>query len=469
MSGEQLNNTKNPAMGLQSPKNKKKSEVKKRQEFKKKEKAAAARELKKQKEAVPLILTILTKEEFTKIKNWIKNIGNGIHIETMTQNNIELLHHFTQVGLVNLTADTQASLEERVNKIKAKKSNAGGGDGAAAAATVPKPTTHSMLLIKAKLSIVSNWNDLLTYLVNLDYHKMVERDVKHAFWLLNNGYGTRIPPSVNITQGDQAGLLDRIKEKLNEQQVLAKDKLEAEKKQKLEKTEVVEIYSAKWGNPLDVAMSGSRVFIFPGFVLNLTLWEALQAFGMQEWEINDMVKYGKEHVSAKEVGCDTVTAVYAYSTEMLFAKLNRAMREKGSEVTLNKFTPYIAHLSKAIACLPLYTGKVFRGIRTKVHLKKGAKVVMPSFTSTTKFLHTAKTFSNNDGSLFVFQPSGNSPYFGKDISDFSKYPNEGEVLFNANTTLEVTEVYDAGKLAVVPGFEGHFLGNRTVVVFTVVS
>jgi len=132
--------------------------------------------------------------------------------------------------------------------------------------------------------------------------------------------------------------------------------------------------------------------------------------------------------------------------DCIFTLINRDLRSRDPN-HLNKWLPFLYYIHEAKKHLPLYKGRVYRGIKepiTKISTKymPGKNVVWISFTSTTKDDSTEviKSFTKDDGT---------GTWMILDITDgieipFSLFPTENEVLLYPNTIVHVDSILDAG-------------------------
>ena len=150
--------------------------------------------------------------------------------------------------------------------------------------------------------------------------------------------------------------------------------------------------------------------------------------------------------------------LHAYTVECaLYKKLNEVMRDGNQqEVRSGDFRPYlhfIYHLDRALSLalpLPYATDqRLFRGMGRKLDTyappldfpyRKGQKVTWHAFSSTSKSLDVALTFTRQNsnpyyGTVFIIT----NPKSAKGISSWSEYPDEDEWLYRYNTHFLVLE------------------------------
>ena len=122
--------------------------------------------------------------------------------------------------------------------------------------------------------------------------------------------------------------------------------------------------------------------------------------------------------------------------EQVYGAMNRAMR-LSDEQAIDFWRPLIWQVDRSLQMLPPYTGKLYRGINVRFDEHsycKGQEVCWPAFSSASATQAVAEEFVKGDeGSLFFLHSAS-----ARAISRFSKFPNEGEVLFRPNTIFEIT-------------------------------
>ena len=137
-----------------------------------------------------------------------------------------------------------------------------------------------------------------------------------------------------------------------------------------------------------------------------------------------------------------IVPIYVYTYELagdcdqIYGAMNRAMRNH-DEGAVTFWRPLIWHLDCALAVLPDFKGKLFRGINVRFSeevYQTGKTVTWPAFSSASAMQSVAEEFvKGDDGSLFFVQSAS-----AKEISRFSKFPDEVEVLFRPNSTFTIT-------------------------------
>jgi len=119
-------------------------------------------------------------------------------------------------------------------------------------------------------------------------------------------------------------------------------------------------------------------------------------------------------------------------------KINKLLCSRSPEV-YHQIEGYITHLLNALDKIPSMDVTVYRGIpknneqQVTWNYKSGRKILWSGFTSTTTDLQSAKVFAGAEGIIFKIKALG-----VKNISPYSFYPREKEVMLLPNTILIVT-------------------------------
>jgi len=131
----------------------------------------------------------------------------------------------------------------------------------------------------------------------------------------------------------------------------------------------------------------------------------------------------------------------------LYFCLNKllAMREVNE---LDNWLPFLHFLLTALHKFPSHTSTVYRGISENLldlkncQYKTGREIVWVALSSTSESLDTMKQFTREKGSWFII-----NTIEGKEISQYSRSPNEHEVLLLPNSYFEILSVNDPQKRA----------------------
>eukprot|EP00698_Gefionella_okellyi_P021521 TRINITY_DN699_c0_g1_i12.p1 TRINITY_DN699_c0_g1~~TRINITY_DN699_c0_g1_i12.p1 ORF type:complete len:367 (+),score=60.32 TRINITY_DN699_c0_g1_i12:1026-2126(+) len=168
---------------------------------------------------------------------------------------------------------------------------------------------------------------------------------------------------------------------------------------------------------------------------------------LKEESVNYLGKLAIEECLAKvaahkasNLPAECIFAVYAYTRKEIYDALNKALRRrKSGPAELLPFRYLCICLVKAMALLPECSEKSYRGIQkvdrqiVMTAIQKGLDWIWAGFSSTTLDIGVAGKF----GKKFRFVIRG---IYGRDISAFSQYPGEREILFIPGTCMRVLEV-----------------------------
>eukprot|EP00667_Euglena_gracilis_P006261 EG_transcript_6310 len=234
----------------------------------------------------------------------------------------------------------------------------------------------------------------------------------------------------------------------------------------------------RWGDGLEAPAAGTRVFFPNGWVPRRDAAEAIGAFGHDAAKLAYVLARGQQiavDLARVNVAVDAEEAavVFAYTQEdpvvRLYAQCNEACRTAGpaAETRLALYRDYLHYLAQALSGLPKFVGTAYRGVRTLMPpgcYEVGQTVTWQPFTSTTRSATCTVPFLGQngrqlDGSLFVLHVKA-----GRDVSDFSEYPHEREVLLGLNSVWRVTGrcSSETEKKAVVPELGGYELTHLDV-------
>merc|ERR1711939_980121 len=134
---------------------------------------------------------------------------------------------------------------------------------------------------------------------------------------------------------------------------------------------------------------------------------------------------------------DEAAAIQLYTQHCcLYPMLNSALRDHAHPENLKAFLPYLKLLLKGLNKLPLVRAQVYRGMSGDLHEEynqlQGKVFRWWAFSSTTIRESNAETFlGDGDRTLFSIDA------IGVDISQFSAFPHESEVLLLPGTCLVV--------------------------------
>eukprot|EP00756_Hemistasia_phaeocysticola_P056684 Hpha_TRINITY_DN3308_c0_g1::TRINITY_DN3308_c0_g1_i1::g.172262::m.172262/K21440/ANKRD50; ankyrin repeat domain-containing protein 50 len=164
-----------------------------------------------------------------------------------------------------------------------------------------------------------------------------------------------------------------------------------------------------------------------------------------EWACEEAQK-----IAGKDVGRQYI-AMYSLNSPLCYT-VGAAMRKLAFEGDATEFGPmkdFAYALHRAVGSLPEYEGTVFRAMNFRVAeslYEPGAIVTMPHATSASLLPSVVKDFLGkergggcNTGTILILRVQR-----GRMIEEFSKYPEEKEVLISTNTQFRVVGIPDIG-------------------------
>lgn len=163
--------------------------------------------------------------------------------------------------------------------------------------------------------------------------------------------------------------------------------------------------------------------------------------------VDDALKFARQKVSTHGpdphgLTEDMIAGIYLYTCEVLCSAVNRCLRFGSSEASVVKsFFPFLRLLLTALERLPDYSGQVYCGTRKDLSegYLMGSQLSIWSFQSAMTDADTLanEAFLGKSGprSLLCFRVTG-----GKDISAYSPYVQEKEILIPAGCTFTVEDV-----------------------------
>ena len=144
-------------------------------------------------------------------------------------------------------------------------------------------------------------------------------------------------------------------------------------------------------------------------------------------------RYPSEHGLSR----DESAAVYLYTMEWgdesLYRVLNKALRSE-TRRELTQWFPYLKLFDTALEKLPTVKECLWRGIDAGLTTKfeKDQDLIWWAVSSCSSSLDVIKDFVGKDAVLFMIQAMN-----GKDISGYTNFPDENEVLLRPGTRLRV--------------------------------
>jgi hypothetical protein len=174
----------------------------------------------------------------------------------------------------------------------------------------------------------------------------------------------------------------------------------------------------------------------------VSLEEALEAIEPLINELNRSIKLAKKYCTfPSEHGLtrDESAAVYLYTMEggqnSFYKVLNEALRSE-NRPALKPWFPFLKLFDVALNKLPTVKGCVWRGVPGDIseQFMNGQVLTWWSISSCSQSKHLIKSFlgSDNNSTLFMIEAVN-----AKDVSSYSYFPNEDEVLLGLGTELRV--------------------------------
>ena len=125
------------------------------------------------------------------------------------------------------------------------------------------------------------------------------------------------------------------------------------------------------------------------------------------------------------------------------------------------------HLIQASTTLPNFTGKVYRGVDTKLNptaYAVGTSITWQQFSSTSKSQQQARKFLTVNGSSLLGSIFVITVITAREIELFSAFPEEEEVLLGANSHFKVLSKLEgeAEKKAQLPDLSGYSMRDLDV-------
>jgi hypothetical protein len=159
-------------------------------------------------------------------------------------------------------------------------------------------------------------------------------------------------------------------------------------------------------------------------------------------ELNRSIKTAKKYCTfPSEHGLtrDESAAVYLYTMEggqnSFYKVLNEALRSE-NRPALKPWFPFLKLFDVAVNKLPTIKGNIWRGVPGHIsgQFTKGQVLTWWSISSCSQSMDIIQSFlgSGINSTLFMIEAVN-----GKDVSAYSYYPNENEVLLTLGTELQV--------------------------------
>jgi NAD:arginine ADP-ribosyltransferase len=159
-------------------------------------------------------------------------------------------------------------------------------------------------------------------------------------------------------------------------------------------------------------------------------------------DLSRSIKTAKKHCtfpSSHGLTHDESAAVYLYTMDggqkSFYRVLNNALRSENRAI-LRVWFPFLKLFEVAISKLPTFKGSVWRGVSEDVSSQFNRDQVFTwwSISSCSQSVNVIQDFlsTNNNATLFMIEVTN-----ARDISNYSYYPSENEVLLTIGTELRV--------------------------------
>ena len=127
-----------------------------------------------------------------------------------------------------------------------------------------------------------------------------------------------------------------------------------------------------------------------------------------------------------------VLSVLLWTSNIIYHQLNHDLESEN----FSKWDVFLSYLSCGLKEMRFFNGIVYRGVKDfSVKYTVGQRIYWPRMSSFSKSKEIASRFLNENGTLFEVEVIS-----AKDISKFSVFPKEEEVLLMPNTAFEVMNV-----------------------------
>src|ERR1700722_17056089 len=171
------------------------------------------------------------------------------------------------------------------------------------------------------------------------------------------------------------------------------------------------------------------------------LERALEPIADRIDQLTRYIKVAKQHChfpSEHGLTHDESAAVYLYTMEWgddsLYRVLNRALRSE-DRPALKPWFAYLKLFDTALSKLPIVKKNIWRGVSSDIskQFKKKQEVIWWSVSSCSTSVDVIKNFLDMNSTLFLVEAIN-----GKDVSVYTNYPNEDEVLLIPDTRLRLS-------------------------------
>lgn len=391
----------------------------------------------KQSKQVPELLECFDNGCLKNFQEWL--VEFPIKLGSMSQSTVKFGLIVQKFGMLeaSLTTAMQNRLTQLEQEQKTLKPTAEAQGSVVVILPPHTPSVKSNLLLPREYQSQKAWQTLLDFLRDESFEKMGITFVDRALRLLDLGFAKSVNPTMDGEPTMQGDLQQRIRDKLLEQQALAKAKnAERAEKQKQER-----LIASEYKN-LDSKITWkehSRPVAYTGLVVSQDPEVIFGPFSFSQQGLKDLLDNAR--MDAKETSLNWLhQAVLTVYTGSYYAKLNRILRSDGNEAEFRKYAHFLVHLTNALIVLeklPEDQTTVHRGTAWfKLDIQPGDTLVFQAPTSASKSMRVANGFMKSKGIHFVIIKA----LTAKSIEKYSEFEHEKEVLFPPNSHFSVLTI-----------------------------
>lgn len=414
-----------PRFGKNVPKKPVHKTKRKSKEDKKKEMARYKKNAEKMKQSkqVPTLLKKLDKVYMKNFREWLSNLSTAALTEIPCKE-VDFGILLAKFGLVE-----QTFIEVIENWPREQAQNCDAG-----IEPMKKPERNIRLILHDEMLRQKSWLNLLEYLLQPpeNYANMCVLHVDRAETLLDLGFAQYVDPAIKPKDTMDGDLRGGIRDKLQQQRLLAETK-KAQETEKQKEKQIIEQQYTSFG--ILTWSKHCRPSVHNGFQASNDLQDICRPFNLSESQLANLLSTAKTDAFGTSLP-QTHGAVLKLYTSEHYKPLNRALRTTGNEAKFGEYAHFLVHLANALSLLPPLQGGDKTVYRGTTNFKLDADIlVWQAPTSASKNMCVANGFIQSEGMLFVI-----TALTGKSIKHFSIYPHEDEVLFPPNAHFKVTRV-----------------------------
>jgi len=172
----------------------------------------------------------------------------------------------------------------------------------------------------------------------------------------------------------------------------------------------------------------------------VSLEQALQPISPLIKQLDRYIKVAKQNCTCPpeyRLTYDESAAIYLYTMEWgrssFYRVLNRALRSEDRS-SLKPWFHFLKLFDTALGKLPNLKRVIWRGVRYDIskEFKENEDVTWWTINSCSSSIHVIKNYLDNNSTLLLIEAIN-----GKDVSGFTNYPHEDEVILGPGTRLRV--------------------------------